>query len=143
MQLHPTAGCAPREADDAAAPLASQSGREVARRGAGEIFGEMGIFEDTLRQASVIASEPCVCAVLRRVDLFRLIDTSSPKVRAIFDEVIAERRGQNAGDAPPVWSDLRQSIELEQQQLDLNEMLPELDQVQPHTIGDQFYVKAI
>ncbi|MGB1111299.1 MAG: cyclic nucleotide-binding domain-containing protein, partial [Gammaproteobacteria bacterium] len=65
--------------------------------GAGTIIGEMGLYLNQPRTASVITDEPCVVLRMRSDDLARL-ETKEPAIAAAFHrymtKLIAERLGQ-------------------------------------------------
>jgi len=56
---------------------------ELAKLGAGQIFGEMALIFDEKRSASVKASEDCNLIILTRQTLKQKLDRSDPTVRAI------------------------------------------------------------
>ncbi len=54
--------------------VVSVQGRELARLGPGEVFGEMAVLAMTKRTATVTAAAPMTVLVLDRSQLFRLLD---------------------------------------------------------------------
>jgi CRP/FNR family transcriptional regulator, cyclic AMP receptor protein len=68
-----------------------RGGKQVARLGPGDIFGEMAVLEKTLRTASVVARTPMRLVTLSHWDLQRVGDAME-QIRA----TVEERKRDNA-----------------------------------------------
>ncbi len=55
----------------------SKSGEHLAQRGRGEVIGEMGIFDNAPRSATVASTEPLTMMVIHRRDLFLMMREDS------------------------------------------------------------------
>jgi CRP-like cAMP-binding protein len=64
--------------------------KEVARVGAGDVIGEVGVLEDVLRTATVVAAEPMRVIVLSSWEVKRLL--ADPSVRKRLEAQGAARR---------------------------------------------------
>jgi CRP/FNR family cyclic AMP-dependent transcriptional regulator len=69
----------------------TRHGEHVADLGPGDFFGEMGLLEKTLRNATVTAKTPMQLVTLTGWDL-RRIERTVPKAVARVREVLEERR---------------------------------------------------
>jgi CRP/FNR family transcriptional regulator, cyclic AMP receptor protein len=69
----------------------TRHGEHVADLGRGDFFGEMGLLEKTLRNATVTAKTPMQLVTLTGWDL-RRIERTVPKAVARVREVLEERR---------------------------------------------------
>lgn len=67
-----------------------KGGRRVARLGAGEFFGEMALFQDRPRTASVRTSAPTTLAVLSRWEFWGIAKDRPAMMRSIL-ETMARR----------------------------------------------------
>ncbi len=79
----------------------------LARRGAGEIFGEMAIIDNKPRTATVTAASNCELLLITREQLNRRIEESDPILRMLltvlmerFRSTMDQLQGVNLGDAP-------------------------------------------
>jgi CRP/FNR family cyclic AMP-dependent transcriptional regulator len=73
-----------------------RQGRRLASLGPGDVFGEIGVLENELRTASVVATSPMRLVKLSTWDVRRL----GPDTKARLQEVVEERRRQGrAGGA--------------------------------------------
>jgi signal transduction histidine kinase len=70
------------------------SGREVllARRGSGEVIGEMALIENRQRMASVRAEQDSVLIAITKQQLQKLLDTSPQATQSIFNTFITRLR---------------------------------------------------
>jgi len=76
-----------------------QDGRRMAVLGPGDVFGETGVLERGLRNASVVATSPMRMVKLTTWDIKRLTPETVEKLR----ELVAQRRpavGQESGSPP-------------------------------------------
>ena len=69
----------------------------IAELGPGDVFGEMGVLDKTLRSASVRATSPILLITLTSWDLRRLRN-DAPKAYARLEDLVRARR---AGDSTP------------------------------------------
>ncbi len=60
----------------------------------GDFFGEMALVSDEPRSATVTADDACELFVLYKKD-FKDILLASPKISAIINRVLADRKSQN------------------------------------------------
>ena len=63
-----------------------RGGERIATLGPGDVFGEMGVVEKTLRTASVVATSPMRLIVLTRWELKRAGDGALEQIRAMIEE---------------------------------------------------------
>lgn len=63
-----------------------RGGETIATLGAGDIFGEMGVVEKTLRTATVVATTPMRLITLTRWELKRAGDGVLEQIRTMIDE---------------------------------------------------------
>jgi CRP/FNR family transcriptional regulator, cyclic AMP receptor protein len=79
-----------------------QQGKRVASLGPGDVFGETGVLEKGMRNASVVATSPMRLVKLTTWEIKRLTPESIARLR----EVAAERRptAEAGGDGSPVAS---------------------------------------
>jgi len=63
-----------------------RGGETLATLGPGDIFGEMGVVEKTLRTASVVAATPMRLITLTRWELKRAGDGVLERIRAMIEE---------------------------------------------------------
>jgi CRP-like cAMP-binding protein len=68
----------------------TKGGRRIARRGAGEFFGEIALLTTTKRTATVTATTPLRCFILTRGDFRRVLD-ENPRVQRKVLDALAER----------------------------------------------------
>lgn len=66
-------------------------GQSIAELGAGDVFGEMGVLEDTQRNATVVAKSPMRLLTLSHWDVDRL-RKEAPEVVEQLNRVIEQRR---------------------------------------------------
>jgi CRP/FNR family transcriptional regulator, cyclic AMP receptor protein len=69
----------------------TRAGEHVADLGPGDFFGEMGLLEKTLRNATVTAKTPVRLVTLTGWDL-RRVERSAPEAMERIREVLEERR---------------------------------------------------
>jgi small-conductance mechanosensitive channel/CRP-like cAMP-binding protein len=89
--------------------LAGGEVRQLAQLDAPSIFGEMSVFNEEPRSATVKALEQCVLLEVERADLRPLIE-HDPAVMEILAEIISKRRGELLKLTPE--SQLKQSNDL-------------------------------
>ena len=65
-------------------------GRAIARVRAGDVIGEMGVLDEVLRAATVVAAEPMRLIVMSSWEVKRLL--ADPAVREQLEAQVAERR---------------------------------------------------
>ncbi|TPX65986.1 hypothetical protein SpCBS45565_g04798 [Spizellomyces sp. 'palustris'] len=70
--------------------VSSDGKRQYSTIGQGSFFGELGVFFDIPRTASVRAVENCFCMVLSRTDLEQVLQ-GFPSIREQFHKVVAQR----------------------------------------------------
>ena len=70
----------------------SRAGRSVARAGAGEVFGEMALFDGETRSATVTAAADTVLLRLERADLFALLEEQPAMAIAICQTLSRKMR---------------------------------------------------
>jgi cAMP-dependent protein kinase regulator len=63
-----------------------RGGETIASLGPGDIFGEIGVVEKTLRTATVVATSPMRLITLTRWDLKRAGDGTLEQIRATIDQ---------------------------------------------------------
>ena len=64
--------------------------RAIARVGAGDVIGEIGVVDDVLRTATVVAAEPMHVIVMSSWEVKRLL--ADPAVKERLEAQVAERR---------------------------------------------------
>jgi CRP/FNR family transcriptional regulator, cyclic AMP receptor protein len=69
----------------------TRKGERIAELGPGDFFGEMALLEEDRRNATVTATSEMSLIVMTRSS-FRALDRSMPKVHAVVDEAIRQRR---------------------------------------------------
>ena len=89
--------------------LAGGEVRQLAQLDAPSIFGEMSVFNEEPRSATVKALEQCVLLEVERADLRPLVE-HDPAVMEILAEIISKRRGELLKLTPE--SQLKQSNDL-------------------------------
>jgi CRP-like cAMP-binding protein len=67
--------------------------------GEGNFFGEMSLFDNEVRSASVRAAEPTECLVLTKWD-FNAELTTSPTITHAMFRILARRIREANGEAP-------------------------------------------
>ena len=76
----------------------------LARLGKGDVFGELALFDDAPRMATVIAVAPTVCNIISREEFDKRLQEMDPvmrgittlmvrRVRRLTDEVMARKKG--------------------------------------------------
>ncbi|KNC99626.1 uncharacterized protein SPPG_05012 [Spizellomyces punctatus DAOM BR117] len=70
--------------------VSSDGKRQYSSIGQGSFFGELGVFFDIPRTASVRAVENCFCMVLSRTDLEQVLQ-GFPSIKEQFHKVVAQR----------------------------------------------------
>jgi len=73
-----------------------QDGRQVARLGPGEFFGELSVLDGAPRNASVVADEPTTCLALATWDAERVMRERPGVALAILRVVVARLRASAA-----------------------------------------------
>ena len=76
-----------------------RSGRSIAKLGPGDFFGELALFDDRVRSADVIASEPCRVVVLSRWEFWGFAADRPEILKTILSEM-ARRLDEKAPGAP-------------------------------------------
>ena len=74
-----------------------RDGRELARLGPGEFFGELSVLDGAPRNASVVADEPTTCLALATWDAERVMRERPGVALAVLRVVVARLR-ESAGD---------------------------------------------
>ena len=77
------------------------SDQSIARRGVGEIVGEMALLDSRPRSASARAVEPCVLAVITADQIERRLQQVDPILRMCLEVVIARFREMIGGTGAP------------------------------------------
>ena len=86
----------------------SQAPQRLAVLGKGEMIGEMALFDDSPRMASVIALEDTTVRVISREELKRRIGTLDPVMRGIM-RIMIKRLRLMAEDAMPKQTEVNWS----------------------------------
>jgi CRP/FNR family transcriptional regulator, cyclic AMP receptor protein len=76
----------------------SIDGREVARLGPGDFFGEMGVLGSTMRNATVATTSPATAVVMTGRDL-RLLEREMPRLHERLCKAVADRTRAVTADA--------------------------------------------
>lgn len=72
------------------AALVERDGREIARRGPGDFFGEIALLSEGPRTATVTLTEPSTLVVLGHREFHSLMD-ASPEIRLAVLSMLAQR----------------------------------------------------
>jgi CRP/FNR family cyclic AMP-dependent transcriptional regulator len=83
---------------DAGTAEVTRDGEPIAELGAGDFFGEMALFDNQMRSASVRAAEDTECLVLTKWDFNAELTTSPTITHAMFK--ILARRIRDMQEAP-------------------------------------------
>jgi CRP-like cAMP-binding protein len=73
--------------------VSNEHGRELARLGAGEVFGEMALLTGEPRSATVSAATPCTLHVLQ-ADAFRKVIARYPEKLEHISKIVTERQAE-------------------------------------------------
>lgn len=73
--------------------VSNEHGRELARLGAGEVFGEMALLTGEPRSATVSAATPCTLHVLQ-ADAFRKVIVRYPEKLEHISKIVTERQAE-------------------------------------------------
>ncbi|HUS27389.1 MAG TPA: mechanosensitive ion channel family protein [Kofleriaceae bacterium] len=92
------------------------TGREVARLGAGQFFGEMSLMTGEARTASVLAATDLVCYRMSKT-AFELVLRETPSIADQIAEVLAMRRNALSAARDERESDRRKRMETAKQDL--------------------------
>ncbi len=72
--------------------LDSDKPTTLAVLGPGQVFGEMGLFDDHPNMASVVATHPTDVSALHRKEFQRLLEEMDPVIRGIMYQVVERAR---------------------------------------------------
>jgi CRP-like cAMP-binding protein len=89
-----------REGDDSRALLAiaegtaevTRDGKHIATLGPGDVFGEVGVLDDALRNATVTATSRLKLVIMGQLEVQRL-KANAPEIYARIEKLAQERRG--------------------------------------------------
>jgi CRP/FNR family transcriptional regulator, cyclic AMP receptor protein len=70
----------------------TRDGEQIADLGPGDIFGEAGMLDDTMRSATVTATSPLKLISMGHFEVKRL-EKDAPEVYARIEDLVAERSG--------------------------------------------------
>jgi CRP-like cAMP-binding protein len=82
--------------EEGTADVVQGNGRKLGTLGAGDVFGEMGVFTKEQRTATVIATSPVRLVKLSMWDVKRLGPETKARLRALIDERRASDRLREA-----------------------------------------------
>jgi CRP-like cAMP-binding protein len=71
----------------------TRDGQHIASLGPGDVFGEVGVLDDALRNATVTATSQLKLIILDQFEVQRLRE-KAPGVYQLIEQLAADRRGQ-------------------------------------------------